>query len=391
MNIFIPKIFKEILIEKAAPFKTFYSGRSAAKSHSIARALLFLGIKGPLRIVCGRQFMASIRDSVKSLMDDIAYNHNLDHFYSSSNNMIIGRNGTRITFIGLDRSIQSVKGLEGVDIFWIEEAQTLTQESIDILIPTIRRNKGSEIWISMNPELDTDPAYQQFIVKPRPNSIVKKVSFLENPWVDEGTLEEAAWCELTQPKRYGHIWLGECSDQSEHAIFTNWKIGNVTEEGGDGPYYGMDFGMSDPTTVIKMVLYPDKRELHILDEAYKTNVELDDLVDFIKTVDGAFDNYIVADSSRPETIKFLNARGAHIMSSKKGAGSVLEGIKWLQNWSIIIHPKCKYTIDEFRTYQWEVEKKTNMPKLNKPEDKNNHLIDAIRYASEICRNKGHFC
>ena len=165
----LPQFF-DVLVKQSARFKVFYGGRSGAKSHNFARAILHLMSLGRLRVNVGRQFYSTIGDSNKTLFDDIIIEHELPF---KSNQFIIANNlGSIISFSGLDRNIESTfKGKEKVDIFWIEEAQVLTQETIDTVIPTIIRNPGAEIWISMNVGAVTDPAYREFIASQRPNSI----------------------------------------------------------------------------------------------------------------------------------------------------------------------------------------------------------------------------
>ena len=388
MKIKIPTIYKEVLVDKSAQFKIFHSGRSAAKSWSFARAILALGTYAPLRVVCGRQYQKSIEDSVKELLDNQIELLGLSGFYKSQQRNIIGKNGAKITFIGLERMLGSIKGLEGVDIFWIEEGQYITQKSLDVLIPTITRNRGSELWISMNIDTEHDPCYTGFIKNKRPDSIVVETSFLDNPYVSEGTLRDAAWTQRHDPEKYNHIWLGQPISQSELLVFKNWSVGQQDMDGFDGPYFGMDFGVTDPCALIKLYVNKDKRQIYISDSVFKTELPMDGFPTFIQQVPDAWENFIVADSSRPETIRHINSKGGKILPSKKGPGSVFDGISFLQGFEITVHPKNDELIYEFGNYKWQVDKLTGLPKPKEPEDKNNHGIDAIRYAAEKIKLSG---
>jgi len=147
-------------------------------------------------------------------------------------------------------------------------------------------------------------------------------------------------------------------------------------------YYGSDFGFArDPTTLVRMWVNTEKRELYIDYEAYGIGVEIDDTAALYDKVPEARKWTITADCARPETISYLRRQGFKIRASKKGPGSVNEGIKFLQSYDIIIHPRCKRTIAEFGSYSWKINKLNNeiLPVLA---DDNNHIIDACRYALE---------
>lgn len=378
--------FGKVLIGQVAPVKTFYSGRAGGKSHSYARALLWLGSQSPMYIVCGRQFFSSIRKSVKRLFDNLIKKHRLEAFYKSTNDYIEGSNGTKIEFMGLDRNPEEIKGLEDVKIFWIEEGQTLKQESIDILLPTIIRNKGSQVWVSINPGLASSPGYQTFIANPAPNWIVAKTSFLENRYVDDGTLDLAAWWKRHRPHEFDNVWMGNPLILSEFNVFSKFKTDRITKEDLDlcsGPYYGMDFGHTiDPCTLVEVYLNHTHRKLYITRELYEFRLELDDMPKWIGDgMSGVFgEETIIADSSRPETISFLCRRGGSVVPANKYPGSILEGIDFIKNFEVIIAPECTHTHFEFCNYSWQRDQHTGKPKPKEPEDKNNHIIDSIRYS-----------
>jgi phage terminase large subunit len=148
-----------------ARYKVYYGGRGSAKSWSVARALLIIGAGRTLRIVCAREIQKSIAQSVHQLLKDQIAALGLTDFYRVTDTAIIGLNGTEFTFVGLKHNIQSVKSLEGADICWVEEAQTVSKSSWATLIPTIRKPE-SEIWITFNPDLNTDDTYVRFVKNP---------------------------------------------------------------------------------------------------------------------------------------------------------------------------------------------------------------------------------
>src|ERR1700728_256887 len=183
MNVEIPEILAPLF--QPARFKVVYGGRAGVKSWNIARALLTLGRQQKLRIPCGRETMQSIKDSVHQLLEDQIKLLELDWFYRVRKAEITGLNGTQFTFHGLrDQSIHNIKSLEGADKLWVEEAQNVSKKSWLTVIPTIRK-PGSEIWVSFNPELESDDTYQRFVVHPPPGAVVIKTSYRDNPFLSD--------------------------------------------------------------------------------------------------------------------------------------------------------------------------------------------------------------
>ena len=200
-------------------YKVAHGGRGSSKSWSFAKALLIQAYSQQLRILCTREIQKSIKESVKQLLDDQISALGLGHFYESLDNEIRGRNGSLFSFSGLaSHTVDSVKSFEGYDRCWIEEAQTVSKRSIDILTPTIRK-EGSEIWVSMNPELDTDPAWKRFVESPAPGSHVAQVNWSDNPWFPNVLEQERIHCLETSPDDYDNIWGGLCRPTVAGAIY----------------------------------------------------------------------------------------------------------------------------------------------------------------------------
>lgn len=367
-------------------FYCYYGGRSGTKSHSMARALLILGMQSKLRILCVREFYNSIKDSVKSLLDDLIKEYKLDYFFNSTQAAITGINGTEILFGGLKINNANIKGKEKIDILWAEEADKISETSWDLAIPTIIRTEGAAIWISFNPDLEDDPVMTRFIESDRPDIFKQKVTFNDNIWFKEAERIEMEYCKQHDYEKYLWIWQGNPRNTSESSVFKNWSIGKVGIPEDNLYYQGMDFGYAqDPSAFIKCYIDDETRTLYITDEAYGYKVEIEDLPAFINQVDGAKDNYITADSARPDTISYLRRKDFYIESSKKGPGSIMEGIEFIQNYSIIVDEKCKNTIHELSHYSFKVDKVTNKILPTVPEDKDNHLMDSLRYALESYR------
>jgi phage terminase large subunit len=204
---------------RPARYKVAHGGRGSAKSWSFARALLALGTQRKLRILCTREVQKSIKDSVHKLLSDQIEAIGLGWFYQVLTTEIRGANGTEFLFAGLaDHTVESIKSYEGVDYVWCEEAQKISKRSWDILIPTIRKD-GSEIWISLNPELETDETYARFVANPPDNAMVVQINYSDNPWFPAVLEQERIDCLKRDPKGYAQIWEGKCLPAVAGAIY----------------------------------------------------------------------------------------------------------------------------------------------------------------------------
>ena len=211
-------------------YKVVYGGRGGTKSWSFADALLVLGAAQPLRILCAREIQRSIKDSVHKLLSDRIEALGLGKFYDILETEIRGRNGTEIIFAGLaGHTVESIKSYEGVDIVWVEEAQSVQKRSWDILIPTIRA-PNSEIWVSFNPDMDTDDTWQRFVVNTPPNAIVVKTTYADNPWFPAVLEQERLHMQRTAPDDYENIWEGKCRTVVAGAIYAR-EVMDLLEEG----------------------------------------------------------------------------------------------------------------------------------------------------------------
>lgn len=377
-SITIPPKFQGLL--NPARYKIYYGGRGAAKSWSIARVLVKRASKEPLRILCTREFQSSINDSVYRLICDQIHEANLDEFFEITQTSITSTAGAQFIFKGLRRSINEIKSMEGIDIAWVEEAQTISNNSWQILIPTIRK-EGSQIWISFNPEEETDPTYQRFVVNTPPNSIKEKVGWEDNPHLPATLEAERLYMLQVDPEAYEHVWGGACRQISDAVIFRGrFEIDDFPEPPeGTRLYYGVDWGFSvDPMALVRCFILDDT--LYVDHEAYGVGVELDDLPAKFNEVPGADKWPVAADNARPETISHMRRKGYNVTGAPKWKGSVEDGLAVLKGFkTIVIHARCKHTAEEFRLYSYKTDPLTNevLPIIV---SKHDHTIDAIRYA-----------
>lgn len=324
----------------------------------------------------------------------------------------------RIDFQGMaNHTAESIKSLEGYDIAWCEEAQSLSQRSLDLLRPTIRK-PGSELWFSWNPNKATDPI-DVLLRGPSPprDAIVVEVNYHHNPWLPAELLAEMEGDRARDPDKYAHVWLGDYQARSEARVFRNWRIGKPEEFRTDADTvfrFGADWGFAiDPTVLVRGYLVG--RSLYIDYEAYEEQCE----TDFLPFLFGGVQDVelknlnkeawlalsadrkarwggvplarsfrVTADSARPETVAYMRRHGfPKIVGALKGQGSVEDGISFLQSFNIIVHPRCENVVSELSSYSYKIDKMTDeiLPML---EDKDNHTIDAIRYALEGLRRAG---
>jgi len=218
LTIDLPKKASETLVPQAR-FKVLYGGRDSAKSWSIARMLLARGRAKPERILCTREVQKSIAESVHQVLSDQIKLLGMSDFYEVQNNYIHGKNGTQISYHGLSgQTATSIKSFEGTTICWVEEAQTVSKRSWDILEPTIRA-PNSEIWVSFNPDMDTDETFRRFVTNPPADSIVCKMNWQDNPWRSKVLDAARQKMQRDDPDNYAHIYEGLCRPAIEGAIY----------------------------------------------------------------------------------------------------------------------------------------------------------------------------
>jgi phage terminase large subunit len=386
----------ECLFDEKARYIAVHGGRGSGKSRSVASALVIRAAAKPLRVLCAREIQKSIKDSVKRLLDDEIERLGLGSFFTSTDTEIRGQNGSLFIFAGLRGNPDSIKSMEGVDIAWVEEAATVSQTSLNILTPTIRK-PGSQIIFTWNPRNPDDPVDAMFSgdVKP-PKSIVRQVNYTENPWFPEVLRQELEYDKKRDYDKYLHVWEGQYQKNSEARVFKNWEVSEFDTPSNAVFRFGADWGYSvDPTTLVRCwfgrledghaIADPRGRHLFIDYEAWEIGCEIDKTPLLFEKVPDSAKWPIVADSSRPETISYLMRNGyPKIAPAIKGARSVEEGVEFLRSYDIVVHPRCRHTIDELTSYSYEIDDLTGAP-TNKLADKNNHVIDALRYALEGLR------
>lgn len=377
-----PRVFQPFL--KPSRYKGGHGGRGSGKSHFFGEMLVERHIMQKTDAVCIREVQKSLSQSVKKLIEGKIEKMNAGYYFEVQQAQILAKNGGRIIFQGMqNHTADTIKSLEGYDIAWTEEAQSLSQRSLDMLRPTIRK-PGSELWFTWNPDQPTDPVDQLLRGEtPPPDSIVVEANYMDNPWFPDVLREEMEYDRRRDLDKYAHVWLGQYRQDSEARVFRNWRVEDFEAGAGMTFRMGADWGFAvDPSVLVRCFIVG--RNLYVDYEAHMVGCEIDMLPDLFDQVPESRKWFITADSARPETISYMQKRGYRITPAVKGARSLEEGIEFLKSYDIIVHPRCVNLINELTKYSYKIDDKTQqvLPILK---DKDNHVIDALRYALEGLR------
>jgi phage terminase large subunit len=375
-------------------YKVAYGGRGSGKSWGAAISLLALGAQKPLRILCAREFQNSISDSVHALLADQIRKLGLDGFYEVQNTAIYGKNGTEFLFAGLKHNVTKIKSFEGVDICWVEEAQTTSKSSWDVLIPTIRKD-GSEIWITFNPELDTDETYKRFVVAPPSNAKTVKVNYSDNPWFPEVLREEMEDLKARDVDAYLNVWEGNTRQVLDGAVYAKElrkaqednRIKDVLIDKSIPVSTFWDLGWADMTS-IWFVQTVSGGEVRVIDFYQDCQKPIDFYTALLQTK-----GYTYRDHWLPHDAEHKNMTGRSTKEIIEGMGlpvritpklSIADGInaaRMLMNRCYFDQTKCAEGLQALRHYRYAVDPDTKMFSDKPLHDQHSHAADAFRYVA----------
>ena len=378
------QVFEPLLAP--ARYKAAFGGRGSGKSRFFAGLLVEEQIADPLDAICLREVQKSVEFSVKREIEAAIQEMNAGAYFDVQDKRIVAKRGGVTIFDGMQNfNADNIKSLARFKRAWVEEAHSLSQRSLDILRPTIRED-DSQLWFSWNPDQPTDAVDAFFRgSKPPKDAIIVEANWTDNPWFPKVLRDEMEHDQQSaNPAKYAWVWLGKYREAGDALVFKNWRVEEFDTDPGAVFRYGADWGYAiDPSVLVRC--YLAGRRLYVDHEAYEIGCEIDRLPDLFMQVPQAEKWPITADSARPETIAYMRRHGFPRMASAvKGPGSLDDGVQWLQSLEIIVHPRCQHLIDELSTYAYERDKLTDKP-IPKLEDRNNHVIDALRYACEGAR------
>lgn len=398
VDIELPDICADALLDiREEPYRylVLAGGRGSAKSHSIARALLALAGNEPLRILCGREYQRSIRDSVHRLLSDTISALDMGDHFDIMDSEIRGKNGSLFSFTGLaQHTVDSVKSFEGYDLCWLEEAQSLSQKTLDVLIPTIRKPRSRFI-LSMNPRLETDPVSKRFLLRPDESTKVIRMNWRDNPWFKDTELEaERIAHKQRDPDTYDWVWEGEHLPAVEGAVY--FKEMQAMEREGRirlcpidpllKTHTVWDLGLAD-NTAIGLVQVSGSGEVRIVGYIQDNNRALSDYINELNAMrlnwghdwlpHDAFqrdfkDGKAPADMFRAMQRSVMRVPQATVENGIKKTREVFPRM-WIDD-------RAEKLIDCLKRYRWDIPTNERDPKRPVHDDAS-HGADMIRYLS----------
>lgn len=385
----------EPYLDCEAPRQIFFGGSSSGKSVFAAQRCILDVLSKKRNYLIVRNVAKTIRQSFFNELCKAINEMGINSFFNINRTdmVITSVSGYQILSAGLDdpQKVKSITPVKGVltDIL-IEEATEVDYNSFKELTKRLRGKsefKGNKrITLLFNPILKTSWIYEEFFNEWQDDKreyITDDLTILKTTYVDNSFLtdEDIKLLENESDEYFYNVYtLGNWGILGA-VIFKNWRVEDCTEirKTADNYKNGCDFGFSvDPATVVRTHYDKKRKTIYILDEFYQTGLTNDLFANEIKNIIGY--EYITCDSSEPKSIQELKNHGISALGAKKGKDSVNYGIQWLQQQTIIIDPKCQNTKNEFSQYKWKEDARGNV--LTVPVDKNNHCIDALRYAYE---------
>lgn len=362
-----------------------YGGRYSLKSHTVARVLLIQARQQKLRVACFREFQNSIADSSHQLLSDLINEYGLVDYKVTDKSIVNTVNGSDFLFKGLHHNEQSVKSIEGIDKAWVEEAQTVSTTSLEVLTPTIRK-PGSQIIYTYNRLLENDPVHVRLVEQGRPNTLIINVNYdiaEKYGWMPDVVKNEIESDKENRPGLYKHKWLGEPSSL-ERRVYKDWiQVDDIPHEA-RLERRGLDFGFTnDPTAVVAIYRYNNG---YILDEElYRKGMKNNDIGAVLKNVDQT-NTLVIGDSAEPKSIADLQEQGINIIGVKKVGGKdemgnkksfKKYGVDFVGQQRISVTRRSANIWREYVSYLYREDKDGRI--LNEPEDGNDHAMDALMY------------
>lgn len=369
----IPVEFKR-LFDKDWREAAIYGGRNSLKSHTVARYLLIRARQSKIRVGCFREFQNSMVESSHQLLSDLIKKYKLTDFEVTNNSIINKVTGSDFLFKGLWNNEQTIKSIEGIDIAWVEEAQTVSNSSIEVLTPTVR-NEGSQIIYTYNRLLEDDPVHQRLVIEGRPNTLVINVNYdtaMKYGWMPSVLILEMEDDKEKRPSLYKQKWLGEPTS-SERKIYKDWAFIDEIPHEARLERYGIDFGYSNDPTVIVAIYYYNGG--YILNEiCHQKGLSNKQIADILKNHPTAL---VVADSAEPKSIAEIASYGITIVGADKGKDSVVHGIALVQAQRVSVTKSSHNIVKSYKNYLWKVDKLDKI--INEPDHLFSDAMDAIRY------------
>ncbi|ACS41667.1 PBSX family phage terminase large subunit [Methylorubrum extorquens] len=397
MNVEFPE--KLAFLFESHRYKVLHGGRGGSKSWGAARALIIQAATKPMRVLCAREFQNSINESVHQLLSNQIEELGLRSAFEIQDKRIIGLNGSEFIFSGLRHKIDSLKSTEGIDVCWVEEAQTVSNASWSKLIPTIRKD-GSEIWVTFNPELDTDPTYQRFVVNPPADAKVVRLNWSDNPWFPEVLRREKDELAARDPDAYLNVWEGATRQTLDGAVYAKemreaaaeGRIGRVQYDRTKPVHTAWDLGWADCTSI--WFAQAVGGEFRVIDFLEVSQRAIPDIVKTLQSKGYVYGNDYLPHDADSST---LQGNGRTIAQMMRSLGrnvivqprrDVIEGINaartlFPQFW--FDEQKCADGLNHLRHYRYDVDPDTKQFSRKPLHDQHSHAADSFRYLAMSLR------
>jgi phage terminase large subunit len=370
-------------------YQVYYGGAGSGKSFFLATSLVLKLFQKQQTLLVVRQTFSSIRDSVfAEIIGALSRMQLLPYVKISKATLGIQfPNGSRIIFKGADDE-NKLLSISGIDLVWVEEASEITKDLFNQLELRLRGGSDKKLfYLSFNPISAMHWLKEEFFDNPKDDSLVCHSTYLDNRFLDEEYIKNLLDMKERNPQKYEVYALGKWGTTGKK-VYDNWTADYfdyhtlIQENHKLKAIFGMDFGyVSDATTLICSLLDLENRKLYIFDEMYEHGLLNNQIAEQVKAK-GYAKEVITADSAEQKSIAELKGYGLpRIKPARKGPDSIMNGIQFLQQFEIIVLPTCIHTIDELENYAFRKDKATGKY-INKPEDNNNHILDALRYSLE---------
>ena len=394
MKIIVHKdIFNDVylphLLDYNKRYEIYYGGAGSGKSYFVAQKLVYKALSSRRKILVLRKVGRTVKNSVFQLILDTLVQFKIkDKCKINKTDFSIELpNSSLFLCSGLDDP-EKIKSITGLTDAWLEEATEFAQDDFNQIDLRIRDPyaENQQIILSFNPVSKANWAYLQFFADNeelsdfRTRVEIVKSNYLDNPHLPQQYIDSLLMLKATNPVYYGIYALGDFGSLDK-LVYSNWQSFDFNKDDIQGQLLcGLDFGYTnDPTAFVAGILVPEENRIYVFKEWGGTNFLNDAIAAQIQEM-GFAKSTIMADSAEQKSIDEIKRLGIYrIKPCVKGQGSILQGIQKLQQYELVIHPSCKEIINELQNYAWEKDKQTN-EYINKPIDKFNHYLDALRYS-----------
>lgn len=390
------KIFNQAylkyLLDYSKRYEVYYGGAGSGKSKFLAQKLVYKSLTDRRKVLILRKVGRTSKNSTFSIIKDTLSDWKLLDYCKINNTdlSIVLPNGSTFIFMGLDDQ-EKLKSITGLTDAWLEEATEFNQDDfnqVDLRIRSLVSNL--QIFLSFNPVSKANWCYLLFfkpdnqdVVEFRKKCLIVQTTYKDNKFLPHEYVDSLLMLKYTNPVFFKIYAEGEFGSLDK-LVYNNWQKQDFDKNDLKNLplLVGLDFGYTnDPTALVASLIDQEHNRIYIFDEFVQTGLVNTDIADMIEKK-GYSKSVIIADSAEQKSIEELRRAGVtRIKASVKGPDSILAGIQKVQQYELIVHPSCCHVLEELENYTWQKDKATN-EYINKPVDRFNHCLDALRYSTQ---------